>query len=63
MILRARVCPVIRACWIWCWTLAKGLRCVASSSVGRKIRNGIVEVGDAVVAGVVGPTLVRGAVD
>lgn len=63
VVLWARVRPVTRACWVGCWTLAKRLRRVAPGSVGGEVGNGIVEVGDAVVAGVVGPTLVGGAVD
>ena len=63
MVLWARVRPVVRACWVRCWTLAKRFRRVASGSVGRKGGNGIVEVRNTVVAGVVWATLVRGAVD
>ena len=63
MILWARVRPVVCAGRIWCRTLAERFRRTATGGVGRKVGQGVVEVGEAVVAGVIGTTLVRGAVD
>ena len=63
MILGARVRPVIRICRVWRRTLAKGCWRTATSSVGRKVGQRVVEVGDPIVAGVVGAALARRAVD
>ena len=63
MILWARVRPVIRICRVWCRTLTEGCWCTATSGVGRKVGQRVVEVGDPIIAGVVRATLARRAVD
>ena len=63
MILWARVRPVVCACRIWCRTLAERCRRTATGGVGREVGQWVVEMGEAVVAGVIGTALVRGAVD
>ena len=63
MILWARVRPVVRIGWVWCRTLAERCWRTATGSVGGKVGQRIVEVGDAVVAGVFGAALARRAAD
>lgn len=58
MILRARVRPVVYVRGVRCWTLAERFRRIALSGVGREVEERIVEVGDAVIAGVIRATLV-----
>ena len=55
--------PVACGSWVRRVTLAKRVRRVATSGVGRKVGERIIQVGDAVVAAVVGAPLAGGAVD
>lgn len=55
--------PVVRTCRVRYRPLAKRCRRTATGGIGRKVGQRVVEVGDPVIAGVVGATLARRTVD
>ena len=62
MVLWPRGRPVVGVCCVECWTLANWCQRISTSDSERTIGDVIIEVGDAVVAAVLGATLVSGAV-